>query len=184
MDGCQHQWKMSNIKYGFVAFDKCYHCGMLKTFFTESGSLSFDDEYRQGDHYFNRVENAQSFQFDLTCNLCGQTIPFRDLVGLFQCTSCMADCKVEILQKELAQEKTWLMVAFGLLPDSIKKPMPQEKLDVLTEYFNQRRDTSRSRMKIVDFNLIKDLSRCHGIFLLDIGLLSKEPPAEERPSVF
>jgi len=89
-----------------------------------------------------------------------------------------------MLQKELAREKTWVMVAFGMLPEAIEKPIPKEKLDILTDYFNQRRDTTRSRMKIVDFNMIKEIARCHGVFLLDIGLLSKEPPPEERPSVF
>jgi len=69
------------------------------------------------------------------------------------------------------------------LPRAISDPIPDNKLDILTDYFNQRRDTSRSRMKIVPFNLIEDLSRCKGEFMHDVGMLSLEPP-EDRKSPF
>jgi hypothetical protein len=184
MSECQHQWEMSNIHYGFVAFEKCYHCNTLKTFFSVEDFPVLGDEYREGDHFWNRVENAQSFQFDLRCSRCDKLVKMSEMMGLFQCTSCMPDCPVEILQKEYESERTWLMVAFGFLPEAVSAPIPLDKLDILSEYFNQRRDTSRSRIKIVPFNFIKDLARCKGVFLHDIGMLSREAPLEERKQLF
>jgi len=73
-----------------------------------------------------------------------------------------------------------VLVAFGHFPEVKTNPIPPFKLDVLTDYFNQHRDVSRSRMKIVSFELIKDLSLCKGEFIHDVGMLSEEPPKERK----
>jgi hypothetical protein len=101
-------------------------------------------------------------------------------MGFFYCTGCLPDCEVEILQSVLRAEKTSLVVAFGFLPQAKTQPISQAKLDILTDYFNQRRDTSRSRVKVVPLNLIADLSRCRGEFIHDVGMLSAEVPGERR----
>ena len=178
MSECQHQWKMTNIQYGFMVYEKCSHCNKLRTYFSD---VSTWDEYREGDCTWSIVENAQTFIFDLICTKCNHIEKFNDLMGLLYCTGCLSDCKVNILQKELATQKTWLLVAFGFLPEALENPIPQKKLDILTEYFNQRRDTSRSKIKIVSFNLIDDISLCKGEFIYDVGMLSLEPPGERKP---
>ena len=178
MSECQHQWKMTNIQYGFMIYEKCSHCKNLRTYFSD---VSTWDEYREGDCTWSVVENAQTFTFDLICSNCNHIEKFNDLMGLLYCTGCLSDCKVDILQKELETRKTWLLVAFGLLPEALENPIPQRKLDILTEHFNQRRDTSRSKIKIVSFNLIDKISLCKGEFIHDIGMLSLEPPEERKP---
>jgi hypothetical protein len=90
---------------------------------------------------------------------------------------------VSIQQKKHAPEKTWILVAFGHLPEAKENPISEEKLGILTDFFNQRRDTKRSKIKLLPFNLIKDLTYCRGEFIHDIGMLSQEPP-EERKSLF
>ena len=175
MSECRHRWEMANIQFGFVVFEKCSHCNNLRTYFSTDDTW---DEYREGDCLYSIVENAQTFRFDLKCRDCGHLEKFDDLMGLLYCTSCMDDCEVEILRKKCAAEKTWVLVAFGFLPQARTNPIPQEKLDILTDYFNQRRDTSRSKIKIISFNLIEDLARCRGEFIHDVGMLSQEP--EER----
>jgi len=184
MSDCQHHWVMTNVKYGFVIFEKCYHCKELRTYFTEDDSLLLGDEYREGEHFYNRLESAQSFTFDLLCTRCNRLETYNDLIGLFYCTSCMPNCQVEKLQQQYAPHKTWIMVAFGILPNAKKNPIPQAKLDILSDYFNQRRDTTRSTIKIVSFELIADLTRCKGGFIHDVGLLTKEGPSEERKPLF
>jgi hypothetical protein len=109
---------------------------------------------------------------------------FEDLLGLLYCTSCIADCEVEIIRRECAAKKTWILVAFGFLPEAKSKPIPEHKLQILTDYFNQRRDTTRSTMKIIWFDKIKSLSLCRGEFIHDVGMLSLEPPSEERKPLF
>jgi hypothetical protein len=181
MPECQHQWKMTNIQFGFVVFEKCFHCGSLRTYFSGEDIPILGDKYREGDCYWSRVENAQSFRFDLQCTKCNHLEKFKDLMGLLHCTGCLPDCGVEILRKKYEAERTWVMVAFGFLPKAKEKPIPEYKLDILSDYFNHGRDINRSRIKIVPFNLIKDLSRCKGDFVHDVGMLSLEPPEERKP---
>jgi hypothetical protein len=172
---------MINIQFGFVVFEKCFHCNGLRTYFSEEERPILGDVYRDGDCYWNRVENAQSFRFDLQCKECQRVEKFRDLMGLLHCTGCLPDCRVDLMRRELEEGRTWILVAFGFLPKAATEPIPDYKLDILTDYFNQRRDTTRSRIKIVPFNLIDDLSRCKGDFMHDVGMLSQEPPEERKP---
>lgn len=181
MSACQHRWEMTNMQFGFVVFEKCFHCNGLGTYFTAEDNPILGDKYRDGDCFWSRVENAQSFRFDLECIKCGHLEKFDDLMGLMHCTGCLPDCEVEIQQAGLEAERTWILVAFGFLHKDQRKLISQYKLDILTDYFNQRRDTSRSRMKIISFDLIKDLSMCRGDFIHDVGMLSPEPPTERKP---
>lgn len=181
MSECQHQWEMTNIQFGFVVFEKCFHCNGLRTYFSLEDTPILGDRYREGDHYWSRMENAQSFRFDLRCTECDHVEKFRDLMGLLHCTGCLADCEVERLQRKYKAERTFLLVAFGFLPKALTEPIPAYRLDILTDYFNQRRDTSRSKIKIVPFHLIEDLSRCKGDFIHDVGMLSQEPVTERKP---
>ena len=180
MKNCQHQWKMTNIQFGFVFFEKCYHCNDLRTYFSMEGSALIGEEYREEDHFWNIVEKAQSFIFDLKCTRCNNLEKFTNLMGLLYCTGCLSDCEVEKMQKKFYAEKTWIIVAFGHLPQAIIEPIPSYKMDILSSYFNQRRDTSRSRIKMVPFNLIKDFTQCKGDFIHDVGMLSTEPPKERK----
>ncbi len=166
---------MTNIQFGFIVFEKCFQCNGLRTYFSVEDNPILGDRYREGDHHWTRVENAQSFRFNLTCTKCNHLENFYDLMGLMHCTGCLSDCELDILQKKYEAEKTWIVIAFGFLPEAQTKPIPQFKLDILTDYFNQRRDISRSKIKVLPFSLIKDLPRCKGDFMHDVGMLSQEP---------
>lgn len=181
MEKCAHHWEMENVQFGFVYFEKCFHCNELQTYFSMEDSAAVGEEYREGAHFRNVLEKAQSFTFSLKCDKCKQVETYTDMMGLLYCTECIADCEIDIMQKKLAAEKTWLIIAFGHLPQAIEEPMPDIKLDILTDYFNQRRDTKRSRIKIVPFNLIKSIPQCKGEFIHDVDMLSTEPPGDRRP---
>jgi len=181
MSECQHQWEMANIQFGFVVFEKCTHCKGLRPYFSLEDYPILGDKYREGDCFWSRVENAQSFRFDLRCRQCGHLEKFDDLMGLLHCTGCLPDCPVEVLQQRHERERTWILVAFGFLLGRAAQPISPQKIELLTDYFNQRRDTSRSRIKLVSFELISDLSRCRGDFIHDVGMLSLEPPAPRKP---
>jgi len=180
MADCRHRWDMTDIEFGFVIFEKCYHCGGIRTFFSTEDTPVLWDKYREGDCFWSRVEVAQSFRFRLRCSECQRLEKFDDLMGFLFCTSCMDDCEVEKLQEKRRAEKTWVLVAFGHFPEVKTNPIPSHKLDILTDYFNQHRDVSRSRMKIVSFELIKDLTLCKGEFIHDVGMLSEEPPKARK----
>jgi hypothetical protein len=177
MNDCLHQWKMTNVQFGFTVFERCSHCQAVRTYFSPKDTW---DEYREGGCTWSIVENAQTLRFDLQCETCKKLVSFEDLLGLMYCTSCMEDCPVECTRKAMEAQKTWILVAFGYLPISTDKPFSQEKLDILTDYFNQRRDTSLSKIKIIPFNLIKKFSMCRGEFIHDVGMLSPEPVVERK----
>jgi hypothetical protein len=180
MAECNHHWEMANVQYGFVVFEKCYHCNSTRTFFSNEDTPLIWDKYREGDCFWNRVQNSQSIRFDLKCDKCGHLEKFEELMGFLYCTGCIPECDVELLQRKIESERTWLLVAFGYLPESESKPLPLFKLDILTDYFNQRRDTSRSKIQIVSFNMIDDVSLCKGELIHDVGMLSNEPQ-ENKP---
>jgi hypothetical protein len=75
-----------------------------------------------------------------------------------------------------------MLMACGFLRESQLKPkqVHPDKLEELTNYFNQRRETARSRIKIVAFDLEDGFSRCKGEFLYDVGMLSQEPITARR----
>lgn len=178
MPECRHQWKMTNIQFGFTVFEKCSHCQNVRTYFSPNDTW---DEYREGQCLWSIVENAQTFRFDLQCSACSRIESFSELLGLLYCTGCLPDCQVEIIRKECEVKRTWVLVAFGFLPEAKTKPIPAYKLQILSDHFNQRRDTSRSSVKIVWFDLIKSLPLCRGEFIHDVGLLSLEEPEERKP---
>ena len=182
MSGCQHQWEMTNIQFGFVVFEKCFHCNRVRTYFTKEGIAILGDEYREGDHFWHRVENAQSIRFNIHCNKCGESEKFDDLMGLLYCTGCLPDCRLEILRQKLEAERSYLVVACGFLDENETKPKQVQagKLAMLTGYYNQRRDTSRSRIAIVPFDLEDGFARCKGEFLHDVGMLSPEPVTSRK----
>lgn len=177
MPACHHLWKMTNIQFGFAVFERCSHCQNVRTHFSPQDTW---DEYREEDCTWSIVENAQTFRFDLQCTRCSQYEGFEDLLGLLYCPGCLNDCEVEVLRKRYEAEKVWILVAFGFLPEGKSNPIAQAKLDILSDYFNQRRDTTRSRVKIVSSALIKDFSLCKGELIHDVGMLSLEPPKERK----
>ncbi|HPI31955.1 MAG TPA: hypothetical protein PLR32_01475 [candidate division Zixibacteria bacterium] len=180
MYDCQHLWKMKDIQFGFVVFEKCFHCHGLRTYFTTEDNPIPGEKYREGVCFWTRMEVAQSFQFNLQCALCGRKEDFSDLMGLLHCTGCLEDCPVEVLQRELHAQRIWVLVAFGYLPKALSAPASEKKLAVLSEYFNQSRDRTRSQIRIVSSSLISNLSLCKGDFIHDSGMLSLEPPQGRR----
>lgn len=178
MSNCQHAWKMVNIQFGFNVFERCSHCQSLRTYFSPRDNW---DDYQEGECRWRIVENAQILHFDLECVKCGQREDFSDLLGLMYCTSCLDTCEVEKIRKEAEKRKTWILIAFSNLPEGLKKPVSEERLQILGDYFNQRRDTSRSTIRIIPFNLIKKISLCRGEFIHDVGMLSLEPQLERKP---
>jgi len=182
MSLCQHRWEMDDVQFGFVAFERCFHCNGLRTFFSLEPTPVIGDEYREGQCYWSRAENAQSFRFGLRCSRCGERQTFDELMGLLFCTGCDAECKVDELRRQHETAGSWVLVAFGFMDREKRASVPEAKLEALADYFNQRRDPSRKQVRLVSYELIGDFSRCEGDFLHDVGMLSLQPPPPRRPT--
>jgi hypothetical protein len=174
----EHRWEMANVRYGFMISEKCFHCDKIATYFSDKEKPPLE-EYREGDHFWNVVESAQSVQFDLKCAGCGQVEEFNDLMGLMMCTGCDKDCEVDILMKKLEPERTWVYVAFGFLPIKERPQLSKEKIAILERYFNQRRKSSISRIKIVSHEMVHSYATCYAEVIRDLDLLSLTPPEND-----
>ena len=78
--------------------------------------------------------------------------------------------------KKLEPERTWVYVAFGFLPIDENKQLSKKQLATLEAYFNQRRKSSKSRIKIVSHEMLKDYAVCYAEVIRDLDLLSLTPP--------
>ena len=177
--GCEHLWDLANVEFGFVIYERCSHCNAVRSYFSMDDV--FGDEYREGDCVFSDVRSVQSFRFDLRCTKCDIEVDYSSLAGLLYCTGCMDDCPVEKMRLECDAKKVFLLVAFGFLPVAERKPFPPHRLEILTDYFNQRRDTSRSTVELVSYEKIEKIPLCKGDFLYDRGMLSLEPETDREP---
>lgn len=171
---CDHQWQMTNVSYGYIITEKCFHCDKIMTYFTVDDKHPME-EYREGDHFWNVMEVAQSFRFDLACSACAKIVSFDELLGIMLCTGCDETCRVNELRAKLAPNRTWLYVAWGFLPSDEMNQPSEEKITLLEQYFNQRRRSKFSRIKIVSSASINSIATCNGEVIKDVFMLSLQP---------
>ncbi len=169
-----HTWEMVNVVPGFIITEKCFHCEKISTYFSNEDRPPFE-EYREDQHFWNVMESAQSISFDLTCTTCGSFIQYKELLGMMMCTGCDENCEVDRIRRTLEPELTWIYVAFGFLPIKERKQLSPEQFAILEEYYNQRRKSSRSKIKIVSHELIKNISTCYAEVIKDVDMLSLTP---------
>ncbi|MCX6258129.1 MAG: hypothetical protein NTW49_09590 [Bacteroidia bacterium] len=172
---CLHQWEMTNVQPGFIITEKCAHCKIISTYFSNEQRPPLE-EYREGDHFWNVMESAQSIRFDLKCHNCDLLVEYTELCGIMLCTGCSEECKLGKIMKQLENERTWLYVAFGFLPVYKKKKLSDKKILYLEDYFNQRRKSTVSHVKFVSHELIDDIADCYGEVIKDIGMLELAAP--------
>lgn len=175
---CSHLWEMINVQSGFIITENCFRCNKTSTYFSFEERPPLE-EYRDGEHFWNIMESAQSIRFDLKCRYCNKIIQYGELSGLMMCTGCDEKCEIAKLMKKLEKKRTWVYVAFGFFPVTERKQISTEKISILEEYFNQRRKSSRSKIKIVSSEMIENIATCFAELIKDVGMLSLAPPEKE-----
>lgn len=172
-DSCRHQWKMVNLRDGFIVTEKCYHCKKARVYFSYE-EVPPKDEYKEGDHYWNYAGSAQSVKFDMECSECGKVVKFEDLMGLMQCAQCNESCYLNILSKICEHQNVWLYAALSYKAGE-EIDLPVEKLDVLSDHFTCRLRTPGKKILAVPGSLRKSPDICKGEMLRDVGMLSLTP---------
>ena len=168
---CSHQWEMVDVKYGFIVTEKCFHCSKVSNYFTYEHIPPLE-EYREGDHFWNFMDSSQTIRFSLKCSKCDLIIPYNELAGLKLCTDCVDGCKVNDLRKTLEREFYVKRIIHCFLPIEERKYLSREKMQYLEDYFNQRRKSSKSKIKIVSQELVKNIDSCYSETILDKDMLS------------
>jgi hypothetical protein len=172
---CQHTWQMTDVKYGFIVTEKCYHCNDLRTYFSFEEAPP-KEEYKEGDHYWDYAGSAQSIKFNMKCARCGKAVAFDDLMGLMQCVGCDAACYINIISRICESQNIW--VYGGLSYQSgAEVDLPAEKLEVLTAYFTSRLRTPGKKILVLPGSLRRNPETCRGEILKDVGMLSLTPEA-------
>ncbi|HVP56776.1 MAG TPA: hypothetical protein VMU02_01665 [bacterium] len=172
-DKCNHSWTMTDVKYGFIVTEKCYHCNLVRTYFTFEEAPP-KEEYKEGAHYWNYEGSAQSIKFNMRCGQCSKVVTFEDLMGLMQCMACDEACHVNIISQICEAQNIWVYA--GLAYKSGKEiDLPAEKLDVLTTYFTSRLRTPGKKILVLPGSLRKNPETCRGEILKDVGMVSLTP---------
>ena len=97
---------------------------------------------------------------------------FSGFASLGGFAGCDETCEIEVMMRELESERTWIYIAYGYLPLDEKKQLSPEKIAILEAYFNQRRTSSSSRIKIVSHGGIKNIATCYAEIIRDMDMLS------------
>ena len=175
---CSHKWVIHDPIYGFLMTEKCFHCEIISTYFSEDQKPPLE-EYRDGEHYWNFMESAQTVRFGLKCAACGKVVELKEMLGLMLCTGCDERCDVEKLHKKLEAERTWVYVAFSFFPVGKHRQLSDGQITALEDYFNQRRKSKTSRIKIVSGKMVLSLKHCYGEIIRDLDMLSLQQPASK-----
>lgn len=170
---CSHTWEMINVVPSYIVTEKCFHCNQIAAYKTRENPPL--EKYKDGDHLWNVVETAQSFNFALKCKDCDHIENFDELLGLMMCPWCDEPCKIGDMVKELIPQKTWVYIAIGNLPVENNKQISEEKMEILENYYNQKR-MSKSKIKIVSHKLIGKLELCKAEVIKDIDMTSLTKP--------
>ena len=169
-DECSHVWEMVNVATGLIVMKKCFHCGKVSTCFCSHDKLPLESCHEEG-HFWNFVEGDPTLHFDLKCNNCGRVVKFGELVGLMICTGCDQRCEVGILRQKLEPEGIKVCMALGCRPVEERKQLPDEKIAILQDYFDQQGESLKSKIRIVPHEMVRSIDSCYAEVVKDVDML-------------
>lgn len=172
-DKCGHTWKMTDVRDGFIVTEKCYHCNLLRVYFSPEETPP-KEEYKEGEHYWDYAGSAQSIQFNMRCSSCGKLVTFENLVGLMHCIGCDEGCYLNTVSRICESQNIWVYAGLCYAAGS-EIDLAADKLEVLTDYFGSRLRTPGKKILVLPGSLRRSPESCRGELLKDVGLLSLEP---------
>jgi len=169
---------MVNIAGGLIVMKKCFHCGRVSTCFTFHDKPPLEQSH-EGDHFWNFMESDSSFHFDMKCTKCGTLVKFDELVALTICTGCDRACEVDVLRQKLEPENTRVCIALGRRPIDERKQLPDEKIAVLEDYFDQQCRNLEYKIKVVPHQMIRSIASCYAEVIKDSDMLLPAAPGRK-----
>ncbi len=172
-DRCKHSWRMTDVHYGFMVVEKCFHCKNERSYFTAEHTPP-KEEYREGEHFWNYLGSAQSVKFSLKCSECDLVVPLDEILGLMTCSGCTDDCEINSAVRICERQRIWPYIALLSEAGAKNKQQTAEKLAILSTYFNDRIRTEGKKILVLPGWLIKDPDMCRGSVLEDVGMFEME----------
>ncbi len=165
----EHQWRMVNLRVGYLVVEGCPECGARASFFSTEPSPPVD-EYHEGRHFWIQMGSSQAVKFDLQCADCRRIVSLQDMNALMLSTCRDPDCVVGELVRQ-QPPGSWVYVA--MCADSThrsEKCVSDEGVRALGEYFNQFLEGEDRDVVVVPCRLCNSIDKCRGIVIADVGL--------------
>jgi hypothetical protein len=171
------RYKMVNVRPGHVIIEHEQRGQRARAYFSDEPVPPIE-EYREGNTIWTYSGTAQSFQFDVLDQKTGETISFKELLGLLY-SGCAKEGSPIRAMGAIAEENrisTYLAVTYENA-DGGRSLLAPEKVRVLNRLFNERLRTPGKKILILPdlFDLYRSMS--YGEIMLDFGLTSMEPEA-------
>ncbi len=163
-------WEMVNVADGLVVMKKCFHCNKVSVCFVFHHDPPLEP-CREQNHFWNYAESDESFHFDLRCTKCGTIVSLDELVCLMRCTGCDDKCRVCAFLQSFGPQDVQVYIAMGRRPVEEGRQLSQEQFWALEAYFNQQTDSTKSKIKIVRHEMVKDLDKCYAEVISDADML-------------
>jgi hypothetical protein len=87
------------------------------------------------------------------------------------CTGCDERCEVDALRRELEPQGTRVCIVLGRRPIEERKQIPDEKIAMLQEYFDQQAKSLKSKIRLVRDTIVRSLDNCYAEVLKDAYIL-------------
>lgn len=167
---CRHEWKIINLRNGYLVTEGCTICGGRASFFAMEDHHHLDT-YVDGKHKWRFFGSSQATRFDLQCTQCEKIIELKNVISLMFCTECRDDCDVLDKKKNEKGENTWIYVA--LCPDCMHESgtcVSDEEIQALDEYFNGNIKMPGKRVCFVPCSKRISVDLCQGDIIADVGM--------------
>jgi hypothetical protein len=167
---CKHEWKIVNLRTGYLVTEGCTRTGARAAFFTPEDKIH-RDSYIEGKHHWRFMGSSQAVKFDLECEKCGELVKLDNVVGLAACLECKEDCLAFMEGKHLGGDDAWVYLAMcSLSTHEEGKCVTERETKALTEYFNSRIKTPGKKVVFVPDRLRANIDTCQAEVIADIGL--------------
>lgn len=169
-DRCHHEWKIINIRDGYLVTEGCMRTGDRANFFALQDRHHMDTYY-EGDHYWRFMGSSQAVKFDLECGKCGEVVKLDRVQALAMCVGCKEDCKAALAADSVPGENVWVYLA--LCNETLHESgecVNRNETEALTEYFNARISTPDKRIIFVPCILRASIDYCQAEIIADIGM--------------
>ena len=169
-DKCNHEWKIINLRDGYLVTEGCMRTSDRSNFFTLHDRHHMDTYY-EGEHYWRFLGSSQAVKFDLECVRCGKVMRLERTQALAMCVGCEDDCKANQAGEEEPGGNVWVYLA--LCNETLHESgecVTREETEALSEYFNSRIDTPQKKIIFVPCILRNSIDYCQAEIIADIGM--------------
>ncbi|MFH1263027.1 MAG: hypothetical protein V1495_06240 [Pseudomonadota bacterium] len=169
-----YRYERVNARPGFVVIEEEGGTGRHRAYFAE-GSTAPREDYQEGGRRWSHVADAQSVRFDLRDTRTGEVTKLDELLGLMYFASAKPGSDFHKIGELALGRKIHVYVAVTAEgKGGVPKPLSLEKLQALTQAFNERLLTQNKMIVILPdhFDVYRHLT--FGEIMVDFGMTSME----------